>query len=148
MSAVASALALAFFGVGFLLLSLPYPATQPADPAPASEALEAHQAPLPANNDTPPSAAAALPANNVAAETSGVQSDPGAPASASIATTTARIPPARTNRAKRITVNRRRHGPTERRSMVVWRLNAYPGPNPGGGFYGPPNINVGQINPK
>jgi hypothetical protein len=35
-----------------------------------------------------------------------------------------------------------------RHSMVVWRLNAYPGPNPGGGFYGPPNINIGQINPK
>ena len=108
--AVATATIVVFFGVGFLLLSHPNPSTQPSDPAPASEALEAHQAPLPANNDTPPSASAALPANNVAAtETSGLQSDPEAPASASIATTTARIPPARTNRAKRITVNRRRH---------------------------------------
>jgi len=147
--AVAAAIIVVFFGVGFLLLSLPYPATQPADPAPASEALEAHQAPLPANNETPPSASAALPANNVAVtETSGVQSDPEAPASASIAIATAIIRPARTTRAKRIIISRRRHAPTVRRSMVVWRLNAYPGPNPGGGFYGAPNINVGQINPK
>jgi hypothetical protein len=108
-----------------------------------------HQVPLPANYATPLGASAALPANNVAAaETSGVHSHPEAPASASIAITTASITPARTIRAKRITVSRRRDGPTERRSMVVWRLNAYPGPNPGGGFYGPPNINVGQINPK
>ena len=61
--AVATATIVVFFGVGFLLLSLPNPATQPPDPAPASETLEAQQAPLPANNDTPPSAAAALPAN-------------------------------------------------------------------------------------
>jgi hypothetical protein len=147
--AVATATIVVFFGVGFLLLSLPNPATQPADPAPASDALEAHQAPLPANNDTPPSASAALPANNVAAtETSGLQSDPEAPASASIAIATAIIRPARITRTKRITISRHRHEPTVRRSMVVWHLNAYPGPNPGGGFYGAPNINVGQINPK
>ena len=146
--AVATATIVVFFGVGFLLLSL-NPATQPADPAPASDALEAHQAPLPANNDTPPSASAALPANNVAAtETSGLQSDPEAPASASIAIATAIIRPARITRTKRITISRHRHEPTVRRSMVVWHLNAYPGPNPGGGFYGAPNINVGQINPK
>jgi len=147
--AVATATIVVFFGVGFLLLSHPNPATPPSDPAPASEALEAHQAPLPANYDTPVSAAAALPANNVAtAETSGVKSHLEVPALPSIALTTASIMPARATRAKRITVSRRRHGPTVRPSMVVWRLNAYPGPNPGGGFYGPPNINVGQINPK
>jgi hypothetical protein len=146
--AVAAATIVVFFGVGFLLLSLPNLATQPVDPAPASEALEAHQAPLPVNNDTPPSVSAALPAHNVAAEPSGVQSDPAAPASASIAITTAIVTPARTTRARRIMVSRRRHEPTVRHSMVVWRLSAYPGPNPGGGFYGPPNINVGQINPK
>ena len=147
--AVATSTIVVFFGVGFLLLSLPNPATQPSDPAPASEALEAHQAPLPANNDLPPRVSAALPANNVAAaEPSGVQSDPAAPASASIAIATAIIRPARTTRAKRIIISRRHQGPTVRRSMVVWRLNAYPGPNPGGGFYGAPNINVGQINPK
>jgi hypothetical protein len=76
-----------------------------------------------------------------------VQSDPEAPASASIAIATAIVTPARTIRARRITVSRRRHEPTVRHSMVG-RLNAYPGPNPGGGFYGPPNINIGQINPK
>ena len=146
---VAAATIVVFFGVGFLLLSLPNPATHPADPAPTSEALEAHQAPLPVNNDTPPSVSAALPANNVAAaKPSGVQSDPEAPASASIAIATAIVTPARTTRARRITVSRRRHEPTVRHSMVVWRLNPYPGPNPGGGFYGPPNINIGQINPK
>ena len=108
---VAAATIVVFFGVGFLLLSLPNPATHPADPAPASEALEAHQAPLPVNNDTPPSMSAALPANNVAAaKPSGVQSDPEAPASASIAITGASITPARTTHAKRITVSRRRHG--------------------------------------
>jgi hypothetical protein len=146
--AVATATIVVFFGVGFLLLSLPNPATQPPDPAPASETLEAQQAPLPANNDTPPSASAALPANNVAAGISGLQSDPEAPASASIAIATAIKTPARTTRTKRITISRRHYRPTVRRSMVVWHLNAYPGPNPGGGFYGPPNINVGQINPK
>jgi hypothetical protein len=142
--AVATATIVVFFGVGFLLLSLPNPATQPADPAPASDALEAHQAPQPANNDAPPSMSAALLANNVAAEPSSVQSDPAAPASASIAITTAIVRPARTTRAR----SRRHHEPTVRHSMVVWRLNTYPGPNPGGGFYGPPNINVGQINPR
>jgi hypothetical protein len=149
--AVSTATIVVFFGVGFLLLSLPKPATQPADPAPSvkSSGSALGSTYQPANNDTPPSASAALPANNVAAaETSSVQSDPEAPASASIVISTASITPARTTRAKRIIISRRRHGPTERRSMVVWRLNAYPGPNPGGGFYGAPNINVGQINPK
>jgi hypothetical protein len=28
-----------------------------------------------------------------------------------------------------------------------WRGDASAGPNPGGGFYGAPNINVGRINP-
>ena len=36
---VAAATIVVFFGVGFLLLSLPNPATHPADPAPASEAV-------------------------------------------------------------------------------------------------------------
>jgi len=29
----------------------------------------------------------------------------------------------------------------------VWRPDASAGPNPGGGFYGPPNFEVGRINP-
>jgi hypothetical protein len=28
-----------------------------------------------------------------------------------------------------------------------WRGDASAGPNPGGGFYGAPNINIGRINP-
>jgi len=29
----------------------------------------------------------------------------------------------------------------------LWRHDASAGPNPGGGFYGAPNLNVGRVNP-
>jgi hypothetical protein len=31
---------------------------------------------------------------------------------------------------------------------LLWRPDASAGPNPGGAFYGPPNVNVGYINPR
>jgi hypothetical protein len=61
---------------------------------------------------------------------------------------TAPIPPAGITRTKRIKVDRHRQEAPKRLSAALWRPDASAGPNPGGGFYGPPNINIGHINPK
>lgn len=147
--AVAAATIVVFFGVAFLWLGPLSPAMQPADPAPAAEALVTPEVAAPAN-DTMPGSSSAPPADNVAATaTSGAASDQEMLAMGSIAIGTAITRPARITHAKRVTAHRHRRGTTTVRNAVVsWRLNAYPGPNPGGGFYGPPNINVGYINPR
>jgi hypothetical protein len=145
--AVAAATIMVFFGVGFLWLRAPDPVALPGDPAPAANSLEGDAAPPPATNDT--ALGWSVPANNLASSgTPDAQPDREArsPESAMIATTITTL--AKPSRTKTIVVTRHRHRPTVYRPMVSWRLNAYPGPNPGGGFYGPPNINVGQINPR
>jgi hypothetical protein len=158
--AVAVATITIFFGIGFLWLALPYPATPPADPVPSAQALEAHEVPPSSNSDTAWGTSSA-PADKLAASsTSGAPSGREARASEATAlfspmpadprTAESRIiPPARVTHAKRIGVSWHRRGRTVRRWVVLWqRPYTYPGPNPGGGFYGPPNINVGYINPK
>jgi len=57
------------------------------------------------------------------------------------------IPPTGITHPKRVGVGRHRHEGTGRHWAVVWRPYASIGPNPGGGFYGAPNINIGRINP-
>jgi hypothetical protein len=37
---------------------------------------------------------------------------------------------------------------TRKRWTTLWRPDASAGPNPGGGFYTAPNINIGYINPR
>jgi hypothetical protein len=51
-------------------------------------------------------------------------------------------------RAKRTRVDPHRYQGTPRYWAVLWRPDASAGPNPGGGFYGPPNSTVGYINPR
>jgi hypothetical protein len=58
------------------------------------------------------------------------------------------VPPARITHPKRVRVVRYQRQVTERHRAMLSGLNAYPGPNPGGGFYGPPNVNIGYINPR
>ena len=62
---------------------------------------------------------------------------------------TAFVPPARSARATRVRVALyHRQVAPERAGVAPWRPDARAGPNPGGGFYGPPNVNVGYINPR
>jgi hypothetical protein len=50
--------------------------------------------------------------------------------------------------AKGSGVHRHRQQVTDRYSAALWRPDATVGPNPGGGFYGRPNVNVRHINPR
>jgi hypothetical protein len=84
----------------------------------------------------------------VAASTSNAPSDRAALASTSTAIDTPIIAPARIAHSKKVAVGRHRHESTGRPRIVLWRANATAVPNPGGGFYGPPNFNVGYINPR
>jgi hypothetical protein len=58
---------------------------------------------------------------------------------------TTSITPARITHAKKVRIFLYHR---QDRRAALWQPDANAGPNPGGGFYGPPNINVGYINPK
>jgi len=149
LGAVAAATVGVFFGAGFLLLAPPHPAAPPADPVSQPQALEAHEVPPPANNDTAWGSSSAPPADKVAASpTSSAPSNREAPVLEATALETALVPPAGITHAKRVRVGRHRHQGTGRHWVAVRRPDASAGPNPGGGFYGPPNINIGYVNPK
>jgi hypothetical protein len=139
-----------FFGVGFLWLIDPNPATPSVHPVPSAQALEAHEVTAPANNGSERGSSSAPPADKVVASpTPSAPSEQEPAASASTAIETALIPPSRiTHGNKRMWVRRRRHEVTVRHWGALWRPDASAGPNPGGGFYDGPNINVGRINPK
>jgi hypothetical protein len=138
-----------FFGVGFLLLAPRHPATPSADPVLPAQALEAHEVPPTGDNDTARGSSAVPPADNVAASPTPVEpSNRAVLALRSTATRTTLIPPAGITHAKRVGVGRHRHQGTGRRWTALWRPDASAGPNPGGGFYGPPNSNIGYINPR
>jgi hypothetical protein len=149
LSAVITATVCVFFGIGFLLLAPPDPAAPPAAAVSPPLALEAQEVPPPANNDTAAGSSLALPADKVAA--SPTLSEPSNRQKPVLEATTnekAPIPPAGFTHAKRVRVGRHRQEATGRRWAALWRPDASAGPNPGGGFYGPPNINIGHINPK
>jgi len=149
LGAVAAATVCVFFGIGFLLLAPPHPAAPPADPDPPAQALEAHEVPPLADNDTAWGSSSAPPAGKVTASTTpSAPSNRDAPVLDATGFETARVPPAGITHAKKVRVGRRRHQGTERHRVALWRPDASAGPNPGGGFYGPPNINVGHINPR
>jgi hypothetical protein len=147
--AVAAATITVFFGIGFLWLAPPHSITAPTDSAAPAQVLEAHEIPSLSNNDTTLGSSATPPADNVAANpTASAPSNPRVLALTSTAIETPIIARAGRTQAKRVRVARHSHGQTARGWIVGWRADANAGPNPGGGFYGPPNVNVGYINPK
>ena len=146
--AVAVAIIGFFFGAGFLLLTPLDPAAPTPDPVSPAQTLRADEiGPPPRDGETardPPSATVAeKEPTNRTPETVAKQE---AFALTPVETTLA--PPARTTHAKRAGLGRHRHLATGRRWTWLWLPDARAGPNPGGGFYGPPNINVGYINPR
>ena len=66
----------------------------------------------------------------------------------STAIETTLIPPAGIARAKMVRIVQYHRRGTGRHWATLWRPDARAGPHPGGGFYGPPNVNVGYINPR
>ena len=148
LGAVGAATVGVFFGAGFLLLPPPNPATPSADPVPPAQVLEAHEVPLPGNNDTMWGSSPAASVDMVAASpTLAAPPNREALALESPAIETL-IPPAGITHGKRVEVGRHRHRGARRHWAALWRPDAHAGPHPGGGFYGPPNINVGYINPR
>ena len=147
--AVAAATITVFFGIGFLWLAPPHPVTAPTDPAAPAQVLNAREVPSLSNNDTTLGSSAAPPADNVAVNpTATAPSNPRVLALTSTAPETPIIARVGRTHAKRVRVGRHGHGQTARGWLLGWRSDASAGPNPGGGFYGPPNFNVGYINPK
>jgi hypothetical protein len=156
-------------GIGFLLLTHPQPAMPSADPVPVAQTPEAHEVPPPGNNDAAQGSSPGLPADKVAASPT-----PDAPSNRDVLAVhstpmeTALVPSARVIHAKRPGGDRHHHNRmmvsrlprteaersplgllpiTERNRATGWLPDASAGPNPGGGFYDAPNINVGRINP-
>jgi hypothetical protein len=149
LSAVVTATVCVFFGIGFLLLAPPNPAAPPAESVSPPLALQAQEVPPSANNDTVGGSSSAPPADKAAASpTLSEPSNPKTPVLEAATMETAPIPPAGITHAKRVRVGRHRQVATGRRWVALWRPDASAGPNPGGGFYGAPNINIGHINPK
>jgi hypothetical protein len=170
LGAVGAAIVGVFFGVGFWLLSPRHPTAPSADPglhaqtlqayeaapdpgAPA-EALEVHE--VPPDPTLQPQALEAYqvtpPPNETAAGTSSPphaeRANREASALESTAMETKLIPPAGVTHAKRRRVVRYHRQIKTRQWDALWRPDSHAGPNPGGGFYGPPNINVGYIDPR
>ena len=147
--ATGAATAVVFFGVAFLWLAPPHPTEPPADVDVPAQALELQEVPPPANNDTAGGSSSTPLADKAANPTPAAISEQEQPAPEASAFETAFVPPARSNRTRRVRVALyHRQVTRERHRAVLWRLDAYPGPNPGGGFYGPPNVNIGYINPR
>jgi hypothetical protein len=148
LSAVVTATVCVFFGIGFLLLAPPNPAAPPAESVSPPLALQAQEVPPSANNDTVGGSSSAPPADKAAASrTLSAPSNRATPVLVATTMETAPIPRAGIH-SRRVRVGRHRQEATGRRWAALWRPDASAGPNPGGGFYGPPNINIGHINPK
>jgi len=159
LGAVATAIVGIFFGAGFLLLVPPHPGTSSADPDPPTQALEAYDVPPLGDNDIAWGSSPEAPVDNVAASpipsTSPLsvattsESPYGKDAAlGSTAIETTLIPAAGIAHAKMARIVRYHRRGTGRHWVALWRPDARAGPHPGGGFYGPPNANVGYINPR
>jgi hypothetical protein len=147
--AVAAVTTTVFFGIGFLWLTPSRPVTPTIDRAPLEQVLEAHEILPVSNNDTTWGSSWTPPAGNVPANpTANARSRRAVLALRPIATATPIIARAGITHTTRVRGGRRSHGQSAGGWIVGWRSNASAGPNPGGGFYGPPNVNVGYINPK
>jgi hypothetical protein len=169
LGAVGAAAVGIFSGIGFLLLTHPQLATPSVDPIPVAQTREGHEVLPPENNETTHGSPLGLPADKVAVSpTLDAADNRDVPGLQSTAMRTALIPSARAIHAKRHGVARHRPDRTmisrlpqteaerpapgvlpitERNGAAGWRPDANAGPNPGGGFYSGPNINVGRINP-
>ena len=150
LAALAVAIAAVFFGIAYLWLAPPHPLEPPADTGPPAQALEIHEVPPPANSDTTPGSSSMVPTDGVAASSRPAATvEQERPALGSQEIKTAMIPRASISHAKRVRVVRyHRQVIPERRAVALWRPDASAGPLPGGGFYGPPNANIGYINPR
>jgi hypothetical protein len=150
MGAIGAATAAVFFGIAFLWRTPPHPTKPPADMDAPAQALEFQEVPPPANNDAAGASSSAPTVDKAAASlTSAAASEHELPALAPTALETAFVPPARSARATRVrfALYHRQVAP-KRHGVAPWRPDARAGPNSGGGFYGPPNVNVGYINPR
>ena len=149
LGAIAAATAVVFFGVALLWLTPPHPTEPPADVDVPAQALELQEVAPPANPDAAAGSLSTAFADKTANPTPAAMSEQEQPAPEAIALETVFVPPAQSTRARRIRIAlHHRQVAAERHRAALWQLNAYPGPNPGGGFYGPPNVNVGYINPR
>lgn len=149
-----------FFGVGFMWLTDPQPAAPPADEVRPAQALEFPEVPPPANNDRAQGRSMEPAADNVAAiptpntlppsDAAATAAPPDRAAFAMMPTAVGAtlIPPTKITHIKRVRVVRYQRQIIGRRWAALWRLDARAGPNPGGGFHGPSNVNIGYINPR
>jgi hypothetical protein len=146
LSAVAAATVGVFFGVGFSLIAPPHPVAPLK--VPEAQAVQVEDLQSPENDDAAGGSLSApspheLAASPMISALSEQEPQPLGPAETRRAPgTTAKI-----THAKKIGVRHHRHEAAARHWSVLWRPDASAGPNPGGGFYGPPNINVGYVNP-
>ena len=149
LSAVAAATVGVFFGVGFFLIAPPHPVPSLKDPAPGAEAVQVEELQSPENHDAAGSSLSPRSPHEVAASpmlSALTEQEP--PLLGSAETRTVLVNPTHITHVKKIRVRQRRHEATARPWAVLWQPDASAGPNAGGGFYGPPNINVGYINPR
>jgi hypothetical protein len=148
-SVVGAAIVGVFFGIGFLWLTDPDRAAPDADQVVAAQALKADRFASQEDNDTAGHSLPKFPAEPVGASPApDTTSSLAALPLRSTAMAATLIRPAVVNHAKRVRVGRHHHQATGRYWAASWRSDASVGPNPGGGFYGPPNINIGYINPR
>jgi hypothetical protein len=137
-----------FFGAGLMWLIDPHTAARPADPVMSAQALRPEEFQLPGDIGTVWGLVPDAPTERVKAiSTSDVAPNREVLASRSTATETL-VPRTRATHSKRVRSSRHRPLGTGRYLAALWRPDASAGPNPGGGFYGPPNSNVGYINPR
>ena len=138
-----------FFGLGFMWLTDPRPAAPPANPAMPGQALEADAISAPLIESAASDSSPVLPAEKVAASANPDPHADGAIVTLNSAAMDATlIRPARIAHSKGLHHSRHRLQRTVRYWAASWRSDASAGPNPGGGFYGPPNSNIGYINPR
>ena len=140
-----------FFGLGFMWLTDPRPAALPEDPviSQQAQALEADAVLAPVTENVTPDASPVLPTEKVAASPiADPQLDGASVPIRSTAIASKPIRPRRVTQAKRVRLSRYRRQESVRYWAASWRPDASAGPNPGGGFYGPPNVNIGYINPR
>jgi hypothetical protein len=121
----------------------------PPDPGVHTQALYAPQVTPPPNNETASGTSSAPHAEKTTASSiSRTASNGEASALGSTAMETRLVPPPRVTHPKRVRIVPYHRQVRGRQWGALWRHDAYAGPNPGGGFYGPPNINVGYIDPR
>jgi hypothetical protein len=160
---VTAATAAVFYVVAFLWLGLSHPAAPPGDPLPPTRTLEANEGQPPEAGNTARSLSAGGPVHDIATVTPAAPPNRYALAAAPIKKalslparkTHAKTTKIRRHRQYQMTITRLPQRETARSALgfvpttrtAVWRPDASVGPNPGGGFYGPPNSEVGHINP-